>query len=190
MLQKNVLPVIIETLNIIGAQPLSGLVPSGFVTLSYYTLYEALESASGPVWIAQALDAGLLFAMLRSGFRLTRPDAPQRLFDVLHQYTVYRSVLRSLSKALTKIDQCTIDAHISGLAWGPWQAFRAIAAERLKAKDEFDTKHHLGGFSRCQAHVSGQSVSSMSFLTSLVVHSRTRGRVGPTHRLVSQININ
>ena len=164
MLQNRSLPVIIDTVKAMGTQA----VPAGFVTLSYLALSDALDSANGPVWIIQSLDVGLLSAILKAGFQLTQPGVPSSvcamipkwLFKLLHQYMVYRSVLRSLSKAITKTEQEGIDIPTSGLFWGEWEMFRAAAKNRLVEKDDFDAMNTLGaepGFYGCQAHVGPQS---------------------------------
>jgi hypothetical protein len=162
MLHHMVLPTIIDALNVIGGQPTYTFIHPGLVTLSYRTLSEVLESVNGPSWISQALDMGMLPAMLRSGLRLKAPGvpvfmarmAPQRLFELLQQYLVYRSVLRSLAKALQKVDRCNIGPRLSGPFWSEWVAFKAVAEERLHDKAEFDAKYASGatpGFFGCSA---------------------------------------
>jgi hypothetical protein len=144
---QRLLPTLVEIMSVIGAQPISTFIHSELVVLSYRTVYAALDSANGPSCISQALDEGLLLAILRAGFRLKQPGtidtmATPAIFHLLRQYLVYRSVLRSLAKALTKVDQYDTGPHICGPFFMAWLRFKGVAEERLGDKTEFDGAPH------------------------------------------------
>jgi hypothetical protein len=70
MLRHELLPIVIERLNVIATQPTHSFIHVIFpllVTLSFHVLLAMMESANGPSWIAQAVDAGLLLAILELG---------------------------------------------------------------------------------------------------------------------------
>lgn len=102
---------------------------------------------------------GLLVKMLSHGSITNDPGchpdvaatAPRELFHILEQYSVYRSVLRALSKAIRKAD-CVTEEN-SGPFWGRWVEFQQVVAERQNYRSEFDELHAAGaapGFHDCQ----------------------------------------
>jgi hypothetical protein len=103
-----------------------------------------MQLANGAALIAHALDVGLISAILKSGARLRRLPAPfqdnmgQKLFRVLHQYLPYRSFLRSVSRALGKVDRLNISEENAGPLWDSWTQFRSAATARLMIKEKFD----------------------------------------------------
>jgi hypothetical protein len=62
----------------------------------------------------------------------------QNLFKVLHQYLPYRSLLRSVAKALQRVDRLNLTADTVGPLWDAWQQFHRAAMTKLVFKDEFD----------------------------------------------------
>lgn len=114
-----------------------------------------VETANGPSFIAQALDAGLLKGFLRLwplliGCRADRTLC-DRFFDLLEDYIVYRSVLRSLGKALKKVDKLPMDASVAQC--DPWLKFRRAALKQLDMKKKFEAESNSRlepGFFGCE----------------------------------------
>lgn len=150
MLLNESLSIIIDTMNVMTAQPAEFFTHSIFTplaTFTFRTLVIALESSNGPLWIAQALDAGLLPAVLQLGLRLAQSDIdsvraktpPQKVFNIVQQHFVYRSVLRRLPKALKKIDRGDIDGRLTGPIRDGWAKFKTSAGVSLDLKAEYET---------------------------------------------------
>jgi hypothetical protein len=123
-------------------------------------LIQFTHTIIGPPFIVKALNEGLLTAFVISWPWIQRihteikSDASSwsaHFFTVLEDYLVYRSVLRSLGKALKSVD-CM---HILVPACEPWVAFHKAASERLCLKDEFDNQSGSRldpGFCGCAHH--------------------------------------
>jgi hypothetical protein len=150
MLCQRSLPLLTEVLAIIDHNDSS---PSpeqaDCIAYAYSSIIEALRSANGAIWISQALDGGLLPAMLKSGARLlglipqTRDAVCHDLFKVLHQYLPYRSVLRSVARALRKVDRLNIGEESVGPLWAAWTEYKHAATMKLILKEDFDTRWSL-----------------------------------------------
>ena len=103
-----------------------------------------MQSVSATL-ISQALDSGLLAAILTSGARLNRIATLAResvckdLFKTLRQYLPYRSVLRSVARALREVDRLYIGEETVSPLWGPWITYKDTATIALVLKDDFDT---------------------------------------------------
>lgn len=148
MLCQRSLPTLIEVLNLINNDDTLASSPqTNCIVNSYSSIIEALQSVNGATWISQALDAGLLSALLKSGARLqellplVRDSICKDLFKVLHQYLPYRSVLRSVTRALQKVDRLNLTAEAVGPLWNAWKQFQGAAMVKHIFKEEFDQKY-------------------------------------------------
>ena len=100
--------------------------------------------ASGATLIAQAVDLGLISAVLKLAVRLHRLSASfqdlmgQTLFKILHQYPSYHSFLRSVSRALRRADRLGVSEENAGPLWNSWTQFHSAAMAELMIKEDFD----------------------------------------------------
>lgn len=156
MLSQRSLPTLIETLNFINTDHSSLpydelLYQSESITACYAGIIQALESANGAIWVSQALDAGMLPVILKSGVRLpqllesVQATICEKAFKFLHQYLPYRSVLRSVAKALRKVDRLDLREEDVGLLWGPWKEYEGAARLKLELKEVYDLRNAAMG---------------------------------------------
>ncbi|KIM72629.1 hypothetical protein PILCRDRAFT_829640 [Piloderma croceum F 1598] len=156
MLSQRSLPTLIETLNFINTDHSSLpydelLYQSKSITACYAGIIQALESANGPIWVSQALDAGMLPVILKSGVRLpqllesVQATICEKMFKILHQYLPYRSVLRSVANALRKVDCLGLREEDVGLLWGPWKEHEGAARLKLELKEVYDLRNAAMG---------------------------------------------
>ncbi|KIM82212.1 hypothetical protein PILCRDRAFT_471888 [Piloderma croceum F 1598] len=153
MLLHKSLPIIIDTMNMIDAQPAHSFVAgtghstfASLVMLCFKTLFASLESSNGSAWIAKAIDAGLLPVVLQLSRRLAQAGVDpliakavsKKVLDVVQEHLVYRSVLHRLAKALRKIDRTSISDHLPEPILGGWVTFKAAATSSLELKSEFE----------------------------------------------------
>jgi hypothetical protein len=146
MLYQKLFPVLVDALKLAINDVLSGESPVRdlYVKSCYSSIHAAMQVANGAALIAHALDVGLISVILKSGARLRRLPTSfqdmmsQTLFRVLHQYLPYRSFLRSVSRALGKVDRLNMCEEIAGPLWDSWTRFHSAATARLMIKEEFD----------------------------------------------------
>ncbi|KZP22640.1 hypothetical protein FIBSPDRAFT_931037 [Athelia psychrophila] len=108
------------------------------------TLITAMQATSGPSLIVQALDAGLLPAVLTSASK--KDHSPERifldcssiLFNVLSMHLVYRDVIRSTARSLTRVEQLKIEDNLGGSIKAAWTEFKTLAHKRIYMKELFD----------------------------------------------------
>ncbi|KZP20257.1 hypothetical protein FIBSPDRAFT_932317 [Athelia psychrophila] len=87
------------------------------------------------------LDAGILPAALNSAPRIAQLEKPQSLqcsallSDLLCQYLVYKSVVRSAAKALRRTERLNIDSSLGSPIWEAWVVFEALARDRIALKE-------------------------------------------------------
>lgn len=103
----------------------------------------ALQCASaapnGHSWAIQALDSGLVPAILKSAPRidqLKKHDAiwcSTLLSPNLYQYLIYKSVIHSTARALRKGERLDLD-NLGGPIGDAWFAFKHLAQERITLK--------------------------------------------------------
>jgi hypothetical protein len=125
--------------------------------MAYTNLVIFTQTINGPSFIVHGLDKGLLAAfvmswplMQRAHLKLSSSIAIH-FFAVLTDYLVYRSVLRSLAKALKEIKRIGLLASDCK----PWETFQTIVLCRLGVKDEFDGQSESRldpGFFGCANH--------------------------------------
>lgn len=174
MLKHGMMQAVIDTVDIITVKSDPKLPEiQALVTMTYRILCSTLESAAcGPLWISEALDAGLLQKMLKGGHMLVVDSNSHgtearlhsitssidsivvRIFTTLEQYSAYRSVLRSLAKAVVKIEKSRkpITAEVAGPLWGRWKSLLVLAAHRKIALDQFESMRFAGdpsGYQEC-----------------------------------------
>ena len=139
----------ISTLNLINNDTISDESPTRdqCILVCYSNIIEALRSANGATWISQALDTGLLPALLKSGVRVKRLPQSARdlicesIFTALHQYLPYRSVLRPAAKAFEMVERLHVSAENAGPLWDPWTVYHRAATTKLAMKEAFDQKY-------------------------------------------------
>jgi hypothetical protein len=160
MLYHKLLPVLVDALKLTNNDILSGESPARdlYIKFCYSSIHAAMHLANGAALVAHAVDMGLISAILKSGARLRRLPASlqdmmgQTFFRVLHQYLPYRSFLRSVSRALGKVDRLNISKESAGPLWDSWMQFRCAATAKLVIKKEFDetrpTENTIGCMNR------------------------------------------
>lgn len=110
------------------------------VQYALWNLIQMIQSTDGVTWIIQALEAKLMFALVRCEPWIPYlNDDPEECFypflkKVLPGYSAYRSVLCVIEKSLTKIQQSNLDARKSGDIpfWNVWNAFVELVESRLE----------------------------------------------------------
>ncbi|KAF7977132.1 hypothetical protein HWV62_4529 [Athelia sp. TMB] len=106
------------------------------VAACFYILADVLYKGNGPLWAAQALDAGLLPAVLKSAARVA--DMPEmmssRCASLLHKviggFIIDRPVIRATAKAMRRLDRLDLDDSAGGPIWEAWRDFKTLAQER------------------------------------------------------------
>ncbi|KII84023.1 hypothetical protein PLICRDRAFT_436681 [Plicaturopsis crispa FD-325 SS-3] len=145
---EGLIPVIIEVLSWCNARPAQAK-PANTLNECYRNLLRVFYSTNGAVWVVQALDSGLITAMLRSGSWLATVDPTdfavelcERFLDeVLSKYTVFRSVLRAVRRALRQVEKRRLGTKaVVGCLWDAWQKFKAFAEVRLGMLDLWDER--------------------------------------------------
>jgi hypothetical protein len=157
MFKEGSMEAVIRILDMTAGEESPGAVDTLAIKICYEILSRALTVACSLTFITQGLDVGLLQAMLRGGRHLSEPGIVKTAlycFKQVHQLMVYRSFLRSLGKAVKKIDGNSVDEHTSGPLWNAWLGLKVAAAERLKDMNIFDVKEIDGEcVSTCQRRV-------------------------------------
>jgi hypothetical protein len=105
-----------------------------------------LETANGVSGIQQALEAGLLSALVKSDPWLSKFDAAHStmhlplLSNVLPKYLIYRSVVRRVTKSLRNISMLGDEQKMvqGTLYWSAWSQFKQTAAERSRIDKEME----------------------------------------------------
>ncbi|KII85468.1 hypothetical protein PLICRDRAFT_317343 [Plicaturopsis crispa FD-325 SS-3] len=107
--------------------------------LQHYTRF--LEAGDGLSWVRQAVEAGLLSALVSAHVILT--DLGQdctRIYtligDILPKYLVYLSVIRIASRSLKKIDSLGLEQKTKRDArfQADWESFRHLVHDRSRLK--------------------------------------------------------
>lgn len=100
-------------------------------------VFRLLESTGDPSYAIQSIDVGLLPALLQCHsmelFDSDKPDFRIHLLSaILPPFTIYLSVLRSLSQAITKIEEQGLEAQIprDSPTWIHWNSLKTLATER------------------------------------------------------------
>jgi hypothetical protein len=106
-----------------------------------WNLLHLIQSTNGVTWVIQALEAKLMFALIRCEPWLPY-EADTILVDnlypflnnILPNYSAYRSVLCVIEKSLTKIQQLGMDSGKSHdiPLWKAWNSFVEIAESRME----------------------------------------------------------
>ncbi|KAF7977032.1 hypothetical protein HWV62_4788 [Athelia sp. TMB] len=113
------------------------------VAACFYILADVLYKGNGPLWAAQALDAGLLPAVLKSAARVA--DMPEmmssRCASLLHKviggFIIDRPVIRATAKAMRRLDRLDLDDSAGGPIWEAWRDFKTLAQERMSLREEY-----------------------------------------------------
>ena len=137
LLNHGIISTMVKMLTLFNAQTIDNIDITCCIEMCYSILIKAFQSANGTSWIVQAFDSGLFPALLKSGRRLAQLDKFNRnlcttlLSDILCQYLVYRSVLRSVGKVLQRVERLNINQDVAGPLWDGWLLFKSLAQERI-----------------------------------------------------------
>lgn len=115
----------------------------------------------GPIWVIQALNSGLIPAILKSAHRISNVSerhphlASILLCDTLCSFLIYRSVVHSASRALRKLEKSNLES-LAGPIWDAWIVFKNLAYDRaflknVDSEESFSDKKNLNVF--CRARV-------------------------------------
>ncbi|KAJ7464837.1 hypothetical protein B0H11DRAFT_77679 [Mycena galericulata] len=121
------------------------------IPLSISTLFSQISQPPGFPWVKDALDSGLLRAIVLCASRRTTimDISLYRLFTILPGSLVYYSVLSSLRAALDEVKDLADTPEFTGSVLFPqWTAFVDLATERLAVMDRYD-RGELGAQRAC-----------------------------------------
>jgi len=113
------------------------------IDVCFWYLNGFLEMLDGTTWIIQALDAQILCAIMKCEPWLIqlRPHFMNILSKTLPKYLIYRSVLSSASRAISKVRDLDLEAPISkdGQLWQSWSQFKDLVEDGLSLLRSTDT---------------------------------------------------
>ena len=141
--------IVTKVLTSVTSQPYS---PStaGTVCLCIVQCYKYLicwlETANGVSGIQQALETGLLPALVKSDAWLSKIEMSQMtillplLSNVLPKYLIYRSIVRAVTKSLRNISALGTEGKMDQGAplWLAWLRFKQVAADRSRIDKEME----------------------------------------------------
>ncbi|KII86139.1 hypothetical protein PLICRDRAFT_43728 [Plicaturopsis crispa FD-325 SS-3] len=153
LLNAGMIPAIIAALSWYNSVTLHAA-PAQVLLLCYNILIDSVFSMNDPSWAVQAIDAGLITALLRSGKRIRALNDPELadplvdlLSDSLPPYLIFRSVLRAVRRALKQVYKRNLEA--TGALWDAWTDFEELAEDRLWLLDEWDCEGERDRHRRC-----------------------------------------
>lgn len=148
LLSQGMIPLVVKMLLWLEKQststPEDNDVACRCMLLCFQTLMDAMMTINGTSWVTQALDAGILPAILQSAHRMKHASEGAAslystlLSDMLCQYLLYKSVLRSAMKAIRRVERLNLDNSVGGPIWDAWGIFLATARERAALKEKLD----------------------------------------------------
>jgi hypothetical protein len=150
--QKDAVDSTVELLHILSGHPRGTVHAEKCLFPTFSILLELFLSASSLQWIVRAVEAGVLEDILRMGVQLHRgrmptdmhADLSTRFFTLFSQMLVYRSFLRSLAKAMKKVERARIGPDDTDILWTPWMAFKSDAERCLQFKAIFEQEIQSG----------------------------------------------
>jgi hypothetical protein len=150
--QKDTVDLAVELLHVLSGHPRRTVQAEKCLLPTFSILLELFVSASGLHWIVRAVGAGVLEDILRLGVQLhwdrmptdIHADLSTRFFTLLSQMLVYRSFLRSLAKAMKKVERACIGPDDTAILWKPWTAFKGNAERCLQFKATFEQEIQSG----------------------------------------------
>ncbi|KIM82786.1 hypothetical protein PILCRDRAFT_820070 [Piloderma croceum F 1598] len=125
-------------------------IPNRFIgqCLTFCIIYldmSFIDSEDAGTWIAQAIDAQLIPAFLKSTRFFVHDGAleqicPKILGDVIPQYLVYRTVLRAVARSLKNIRRLGLEGLVpeNGPFRDSWTTLNELVNERLGIKAHYD----------------------------------------------------
>jgi hypothetical protein len=110
------------------------------IQYAFWNLTLLIHSTDGVTWVIQALEAKLMFALVRCEPWLPyMEDDPEEflypfLNKIMPNYSAYRSVLCIIEKSLTKIQKLGLDAGKSQdiPLWNAWNSFVEVAESHME----------------------------------------------------------
>ncbi|KII87049.1 hypothetical protein PLICRDRAFT_243254 [Plicaturopsis crispa FD-325 SS-3] len=163
LINHGAIPETIKVLSWSNARAMDGT-PPDTISLCFNNILLGFYSANGSAWAVQALDSGLLTALLRSARWMSSQNTGDAhveflinfFSEVLPKYLVFRSVLRAVRKSISQVKKLGLTTAAStGPLWDAWKAFQKLAEERLALLDAWDQE---GGRSVLQACSRSQCV--------------------------------
>ncbi|KII86136.1 hypothetical protein PLICRDRAFT_279019 [Plicaturopsis crispa FD-325 SS-3] len=156
LLTEGAIPAVIRVLSWHNSQPLRvAPTTTGVMLLCYYNLIDNFRSMNVPSWAVQAIDSGLIPALLRSA-RIRGLDDPKLaapllsfFLELLPKYLIYRSVLRAVRRALRQVNKHNLGEAVSGALGDAWQDFEMLAEDRLWLLEEWDCEGERDRYRSC-----------------------------------------
>jgi len=116
---------------------------------------------SGLSWIIQALDAGLLLAIVKSASRTDSTlgesisSRCSQLLYVIALQLMYKSAVRSAAKALETVDRLNLDVTSESPLFDAWVQFKTLSQQRvdMKKRMEQDQSDHGCNLPSCSVTV-------------------------------------
>ena len=148
--RKDAVDLAAELLHILSGCPRGTLQAEKCLLPTFSVMLELFLCTSSLHWIVRAIEAGVLEDVLRLGVQLqrmptdTHADLSIRFFTILSQMLVYRSFLRTLVKAMKKVERARIGPRDAAILWAPWIAFKSDAERCLQFKAKFEQEIQSG----------------------------------------------
>ncbi|KAF7984564.1 hypothetical protein HWV62_13773 [Athelia sp. TMB] len=150
MLDQGIIPATVKTLLWLekngSVTPAHQDMASQCVRMCYDMLWDVLViklACTGASWVIQALDAGLLLAITKSAFRngsigKNISSRCSQLLYVVALQLMYKSVVRSTAKALTKVDESSFDITSESFLFDAWDQFKTLSQQRIATKKRME----------------------------------------------------
>lgn len=144
---RNLIPIMVKILTSLVKQQTQSEAFLRCIMFCTGCLCDTMMLANEPLRVCQMLDAGILPTLLKAGGLMAdlEPKFAARgltlLSEHLYKSLSYRSVLRSVAKALRRVDRLQIGADTAGPLWEGFLVFKMTALDRLDVKKEFDKEH-------------------------------------------------
>ncbi|KZP13199.1 hypothetical protein FIBSPDRAFT_983272 [Athelia psychrophila] len=113
------------------------------VVVCFHTLHDAVTGLYGTSWVVQALESGMISAILKSASRIAQLDeirstsCSRLLSNTLCQFLVHRAAVRSAAKALKMVERLHIEDALVAPIREAWIVFKVLAKERIAMKELF-----------------------------------------------------
>ncbi|KAF7974540.1 hypothetical protein HWV62_12016 [Athelia sp. TMB] len=147
MLDQGLVPSIVKALFWLEKHHPARLAEENSARKCVFMCLETLDASlrgSGIPWINQALDTGLLRAILEPALRKAHGVQPitdlcTNILNTISQQLVYKSVVRSAAKALGKMDHEGAYAYSENPIWKTWSQFKELVQKRNALKQTMES---------------------------------------------------